>query len=156
VLAGEGEHRVGEHPVDDGQRLGQALGSLAQRPEGDAGLLVLEGVRAAADPDVEATVRDHVGGGDHLGQQRRVAEVVVEDEVAHPQRRGPGEQRRRQRPSLQGRAVGDHGRVEVVVDPERTQPEALGSFRLLEDLVEGERHLGQVDPERGPRAGARF
>ena len=52
----------------------------ARRIERHARLFVVGGHPSGAEPDLDPTVREVVDGGELLGQDERVAIVVVEDE----------------------------------------------------------------------------
>ena len=88
VVPGEGGAAVAPHGAHDLEALGQAGHAHRRRLHRDARLLVVGRHPAGADAELEAAAGDDVEGGRLLGQDDRVAEVVVEHERADPQRRG--------------------------------------------------------------------
>ncbi len=144
-------HGPGEHPRDDLQRLAKALAALSGRSPGDARLVVLLRNRPAAQAELQPATGDDVQRGRHLRQQRGMAEVVAQDQLPDPQARGPGKQRRRQRPRLKRRLVRLPWRVEVVIQPQGVEAEPLALQRPVEHLLEAHRDLRQVDAELDAR-----
>jgi hypothetical protein len=101
--------RVGERALQDGDRLDEP--SLADRRgvERQADRVIFRLVPARADRDVQPAPGQDVDRGQLLGQERRVAEVVVVDERADSQLRGgrgdPGAAG--DRPELRDVVIGD-------------------------------------------------
>ena len=128
VLAVEAEGAIGETALEDRDRLRQT--SLAHRRsvERDADRLVLRTIPPSADRNVEAALREHVQRGKVLGQDRRVAQVVVEHEAGDPQPlRGRGDRRH----GRDRRRLGD----EVVRDDEGVDPDRLSAAGGLGQLA---------------------
>ena len=67
------------------QGLGHSRDPRCAVIEGKAGGIVLALQPTGAQTELEATVRQQIDGGNFLGEQRGVAEVVVVNEAADPQ-----------------------------------------------------------------------
>ena len=86
VLAGERERTLAEAALEDRDRLGEPGLADADRVERQADRVVLGLVPAGADRDVEPAVGQDVERRQVLGEDRRVAQVVVVDERRDPER----------------------------------------------------------------------
>ena len=86
----ERERAVAEQTLEHRDRLGQPLDARRHWLEWQADGVVLGPVPAGADADVEAPAAQHVEAGHVLGEDRRVAQVVVGHERADPERLGRG------------------------------------------------------------------
>ncbi len=93
MLAAEGERRLRPGPVHDLELLVEELhaGLEVVVREAVGGVLAL--VPTGAQSELDATTGDVIGGGDQLGQLRRVAERDRGDHRPEPQRLGLRRQR---------------------------------------------------------------
>ena len=136
-----------EHVAHDGQRLCQPAQPRA-RPvavlEAEGGVLRLH--PGGTDAQHGPSAADVVDGGDHLGQQGRVAEGVGAHEVADGGALRLGGHRGHGRVGLDGRALpGAHDGVDVVPGEEGVEAQVLGS----QHAVEEGRPVGVLVPEIG-------
>ena len=143
---------VPEHRAHDLERVPQPGGALGGRAERDAVGAVLGDVRARPQPDDQAPVRDHVEDRRHLGRERRgpVAGREHRDPQPRPARergeRGQGGE------GVEGRlGLDPPRRLEVVVDPEALEAEALGAQGEVAHLGPRRAVLRDPDPDRGSR-----
>ena len=111
-------------------------------------MLVLDG--PAADAQFQPATRDLVQRGRHLGQHRGMPKLVAQHQVSDPQPFGPAQQGGGQRPALQGVDVRNPGPVHVVVEPQRADAELLTAPGPVQNLGEGEAHLGTYTPMSRP------
>jgi len=112
VLAGEAERLAAEQPLEHGHRLGQARLPDGRRVERQTDGAVLRLVPTGADRDVQPAAGEHVEARELLGDDRRVAQVVVEHERRDPQGRGRRGHRRhgRDRREVVDQMVREHQR----------------------------------------------
>src|SRR5207247_11128267 len=82
VLARERDLLLGEETLHQRDRLGQARNTDAATVERDAGALVVAVEPARADAELEAAVREDVERRALAREDRRIAEIVVDDERA--------------------------------------------------------------------------
>src|ERR1700674_4608613 len=138
VLALERRTFLGEHELDDGQGLVEAVHALPDRRKLKAVSGMLGIVPGRADAEDGATLRDHVEGGRGLGQQRRVpvGHAGYQSAEADPVRsRG---HRRKCRPGLQHRlGLGSHTPhlIEVVHHRDEVEAGRLGCCCVLDHPV---------------------
>jgi hypothetical protein len=150
VRAGERDDLVGEEAPDDRERLVERRGSLGLRAERHARLAELGRVRAAAEPQVQAAAAHVVERDGHLGDERRMAERVREDEVPDPDALGHGGERRRRRPCLERRHARQRRRIEMVHQPQRVDPGAVAFDHARAKLLPRERDLREVNADVHP------
>jgi hypothetical protein len=111
--------------------------------EAESGVLLL--VPGGADAEDGAAAGDHVEGGDHLGEQRRVPVGHAGDERAEPDALRAGGERAEQRVALEDGLVrtAQRGQLpEMVHHPHRLESAVLGGASDLGDVFE---HLAIVD-----------
>jgi hypothetical protein len=149
VLTGEVDSFVGERLAQNLQRLAEAGGSLGERSpvQADARVLVFDG--AASDAELQPTSRNLVKRGGHLGQHGGMAKLIAQHHMSDLDALGVAEQRGSQCPGLQRRVIGHPGSVQVVVEPERVDPEIVASPRAMQEFGIGEAHLRQIDADFG-------
>ena len=79
---GEAARQRGRRVVEQDRQRGHRFlePRQARRPtgQGDTRLLVVVRQPARAEPELDATATEHVQGGRHLGQHRRMTEFIVE------------------------------------------------------------------------------
>src|ERR1700733_5503137 len=136
-----------EHAGQDSQSFGQPFTSLGRCSPRDAQLIMLHPNRAAPDADLDAAPGQHIQGGDHLGQQSRMAKVVVQHEVSDPESLGAGQDEGSGGPGLEGVSIRLARTVEMVEEPERVQSAGLGGESPLEEGVFTQRDLWQVQTD---------
>ena len=85
VAALERERALAEESLEHGDRLGQPLDARGDRLEWKSDRVVLGAVPAGPDADLQSPATEHVEAGHVLGQDRRVAQVVVDHERPDPQ-----------------------------------------------------------------------
>src|SRR5262249_11491344 len=73
-----------EKPLRDLAGLAEAPDALAGRVERDTHALMLVFVPAGADAEIQATARDHVHCGGHMGVDRRMTVGVARDHEPKP------------------------------------------------------------------------
>src|SRR6476646_5289818 len=78
-----------------------------------------------------------------------MAELVAQHHMSDLDAFGTTEQRSGQRPGFHRRVVGCAWAVQVVVEPQRVDAEAVAPLRAVQNLLVGEAHLGQVNADLG-------
>ncbi len=149
MLALEVDSFIGKRLLQDLQRLAQprrTLGEGAPR-QTDPVVFVLD--RTATDPQLKSAARDLVERGGHLGEDDRVPKLIAQHHMPDLDALGLAEQGGGQGPGLHRRIVGHSWPVQVVVEPERVDPEFVTALRAVQDLGVGEAHLRQVDADLG-------
>ena len=106
---------VAEEALQHGDGLGQALDARRDRLEREPDRVVFGAVPAGPDPDVEAPATEHVEAGHVLGQDRRMAQVVVDHERPDPEglRGGRDDRHGRDRRELLDQVIRDDDRREA-------------------------------------------
>ena len=128
MLAVEGEGFVAEEALEDDGRLLEPVDPHRRRVEPDAGVLVLLAQPPGAEADLQPALGQDVEGGEFLGQDRRLAEVLRQHGLGDPQgRRGVGH-------GLTG-DQGSEGADEVIGEPERRVAEGLDRAGGIEQLL---------------------
>ncbi len=140
-----GHALAGEEPLDETDCFLEAVETLAEtRPEIKPERLVLALVPAPADAEDEPSVREVVERRRQLRGQPGVAEGVRGDEQSEPRRRRERRDCRQARPALElGVAPVALVGEQVVVEPDRIEPRALGR----EGRIPQRRPVGALDPE---------
>ena len=130
---------LGEHRLDDRERLLEPVHPLADRREVVAVALVLDLVPGGAEAEDRPPAGDGVERRDLLGQQRRIAVRDARDERPEPDARRLAGEGGEHRPALEHRLVGPADAVdlvEVVHDRDEVEAGRLGRLGLLDDAVE--------------------
>src|SRR5262249_8969159 len=138
---------VPEEPLEDADRLLEAIDPDPGRIERDAGGVVLGLREARAEPELHASVREHVERRDLLCEHSRMPVVVRDHQARDAERlRGGGDGReRRQRLQLVPEWLLD----EVIADQERGITGVLRSASGLEQGLTRSRVLGEyAEPKR--------
>jgi hypothetical protein len=140
VPAGEGERAIGEETAQDRDGLEHALDPDARPVEGEPGGLVFGLVPAGPDPDHQSPLAEQVQRGQILGEDGRVAQVVVEHERTQAEAfRGHRHGRQdRDRRELSGQMVVD---TEMAVAHRLGEPRALHQGPAIHDRARPDHEL---------------
>src|SRR5215218_3582581 len=147
IAAVERERPSTEQPADDVDGLGQAGEPLTGRRERQPDGLVLGGIPAGAETDVEPAIADAVEGGEGLGEHRRWPQRLARDQRAETgtgdgaSQRGQGDEGLVDAVGLGCPAVLGDVEEQVVRQPERVEAERLGPPRVVEQGVPSQRRF---------------
>ena len=148
MVAVERRPVLGHQELHDRDGLLESLHPLWSGREVDAQLDMLFLVPRRADRQLDAPMRDVVGGHDLRREDRGMAVSNAGDERAEPDRLGHGRQPRQQRPPLQARTRRiPVKRLEVVEDPRAVEPGGFGVQHALFELVPGQLMLRTVESD---------
>ena len=123
-----------EQARDDLDRFAQPGDPGAGGVQFDPGRGVLRLVPPGTDAHVQPALRQQVEGGDHLGEEGGITEVVAQGHRSHPYRPGGRRERGHGRPALEGSlkvsgpAVLAPVQEQVIGDPHRVESGSLGSL----------------------------